>query len=138
MGMSHQGAKQFDAWHVQEPGKLLVATECCSCETQRGEDADLLPFRPSIKAPFVYASNENSACLKEQTQASNAVSWVGGTFVYVIMCLCWCVCLSVCQHLPVGPCYCHKCRYFFPILISTAFPFYTALLCCQGGRCMTI
>ena len=22
--------------------------------------------------------------------------------------------------------------------ISTAFPFYTALLCCQGGRCMTI
>lgn len=86
--MSHQGAKQFDAWHVQEPGKLLVATECCSCETQRGEDADLLPFRPSTKAPFVYASNENSACLKEQTQASNAVSWVGGTFVYVIMCLC--------------------------------------------------
>lgn len=137
--MSHQGAKQFDAWHVQEPGKLLVATECCSCETQRGEDADLLPFRPSIKAPFVYASNENSACLKEQTQASNAVSWVGGTFVYVIMCLCWCVCISVCQYLPVGSCYCHKCHYFFSYsYISTAFPFYTALLCCQGGRCMTI
>ena len=55
MGMSHQGAAQFDAWHAQEPGKLVVATECCSCETQRGEDADLLPYRPSTTAPFVYA-----------------------------------------------------------------------------------
>jgi hypothetical protein len=84
MGMSHQGATQFDAWHAQEPGKLVVATECCSCETQRGEDADLLPFRSSAAAPFVYASNENSICLKEQTQASNAVEWVGGTFVWTL------------------------------------------------------
>lgn len=26
---------------MQEPGKPLVMSECCSCETQRGEDADM-------------------------------------------------------------------------------------------------
>ena len=62
MGMSHQTGAALETWHAAEPDKLVVMTECCSCETQRGEDADLMAFRASTAAPFVYNSNENSAC----------------------------------------------------------------------------
>jgi hypothetical protein len=84
MGMSHQTGATFDAWHTAEPEKLVVATECCSCETQRGEDADLMPFRSSTASPFVYNSNENSACVMNRTQTSNGVEWIGGTFVWTL------------------------------------------------------
>ena len=51
----------------------------CSCETQRGEDADL-PHDPST----VFFTDENSACLRGQTQTSNAVAYVGGTYVWTM------------------------------------------------------
>lgn len=35
MGMSHQTGATFDTWHAAEPNKLVVATECCSCESVR-------------------------------------------------------------------------------------------------------
>ena len=63
MGMSHQGLAQLDIWHAAEPAKLVVMTECCSCETQRGEDADLLSTR---NASYIYASNEAAACLGQR------------------------------------------------------------------------
>jgi len=53
-------------------------SECCSCETQRGEDADLQPEWPAS----VYYSNENSGCVRGQTQASNGVAYNAGTFVW--------------------------------------------------------
>ena len=82
MGMSHQGTKQVNSWHDAEPNKLVVMTECCSCETQRGEDADLLAERPQEVA--AWDSNENSACVKAKTQVSDAPEWVGGTFVWTL------------------------------------------------------
>lgn len=81
MGMSHQRSDKLTAWHAARPDKLVVMTECCSCETQRGEDADLLPFS---NRSAVYFSNENAACVEEQTQTSNAIEWVGGTFVWTL------------------------------------------------------
>jgi hypothetical protein len=33
-GMSHQSAETLESWHAQEPDKLVVMSECCSCETQ--------------------------------------------------------------------------------------------------------
>eukprot|EP01047_Picozoa_sp_COSAG01_P043012 COSAG01_NODE_3793_length_5690_cov_6.048650_3_plen_388_part_00 len=58
--------------------------QCCSCETQRGEDADLFSFQSSATTPFVFHSNENAACVSEKTQTSNGVAWVGGTFVWTL------------------------------------------------------
>lgn len=79
MGMSHNGLDAFTKFHAAEPNKPLVATECCSCETQRGEDADL-PHNTS----YVYFSNENQQCLEDQTQVSNGQEYIAGTFVWTI------------------------------------------------------
>jgi hypothetical protein len=81
MGMSHQQSAKLDAWHAKRPDKLVVMTECCSCETQRGEDADLLQYQ---NRSYIFNSNENSACVQSKTQISNAVDWVGGTFVWTL------------------------------------------------------
>ena len=73
---------KLTAWHAARPNKLVVMTECCSCETQRGEDTDLLPF---VNQSRVYFSNENAACVEDQTQRSNSLDYVGGTFVWYVL-----------------------------------------------------
>ena len=78
MGFSHDSYETIYAFHKAEPGKPLVMTECCSCETQRGEDDDL-----PRNASEVYYSSLNGGCLASQTQTSNAQPWMGGTFVWV-------------------------------------------------------
>ena len=40
MGMSHASSAKVEAFHQMEPDKPLAMTECCSCQNQRGEDAD--------------------------------------------------------------------------------------------------
>ena len=78
MGTSHVSYEQLFEFHRTEPGKSLVMTECCSCQTQRGEDDDL------NHTSDVYFSSLNGGCLAAQTQVSNAPSWVGGTFVWTL------------------------------------------------------
>ena len=75
MGMSHVSPAAVQEWHQQEPGKGLCMTECCSCSSQRGEDPDL-PGSPG--ATF---KNENSGCLKGETQTSDAPAYVAGVSV---------------------------------------------------------
>jgi hypothetical protein len=106
MGMSHASAASMTSFHSARPKQPLVMSECafpspnvpscaphtarqptrphltphpqagCSCETQRGEDADL------PKGATVYFSNENSACVAGETQRSDAVEYDAGTFVW--------------------------------------------------------
>ena len=40
MGFSHADAATVANFHKNDPTKPLVMSECCSCETQRGEDSD--------------------------------------------------------------------------------------------------
>jgi len=80
MGFSHADYGTISRFHEQEPGKPLVMSECCSCETQRGEDADLKSEWDSS----VYFSNENSGCVRDQTQTSNAVDWMAGSYVWTL------------------------------------------------------
>ena len=91
-GFSHVPAWFFADYHAVWPNKPLVASECCSCETQRGEDSDLGPYGPTCPLPSkhcisnasVFYSNFNIDCVKEQTQWSNALDFVGGTFVWTL------------------------------------------------------
>lgn len=46
-GFSHVGSDVFAAYHARWPAKPLVASECCSCETQRGE-ADDIAYNKSL------------------------------------------------------------------------------------------
>ncbi len=58
-------------------------SECCSCNTMRGEDYG---DRPYIERSF------NADCQQDQTNASDGVDYVMGTMV----CMCVCLCASVC------------------------------------------
>lgn len=80
-GFSHVNAQLFADYHAVWPNKPLVASECCSCETQRGEDDDLGPYGGNSS---VFYSDFNINCVKEQTQWSNALDFVGGTFVWTL------------------------------------------------------
>ena len=40
IGFSHKHAEDFTKFHQANPSKPLLATECCSCLSQRGEDYD--------------------------------------------------------------------------------------------------
>ena len=79
MGFSHASYNDVLTFHEAEPDKPLVMSECCSCETQRGEDADM-PHNTSE----VFYSNENSGCLAGQTQVSDGPEWMSGTFVWTM------------------------------------------------------
>ena len=42
-GFSHKHATDFDDFHKDFPNKPMMATECCSCMSQRGVDEDVCP-----------------------------------------------------------------------------------------------
>jgi hypothetical protein len=77
MGCSHCNSGDIDSFHKSRPQQPIVMSECCSCETQRGEDADQ-PHNTST----VYFNNEASQCLEGQTQVSDSVEYNVGTFIW--------------------------------------------------------
>ena len=79
MGMSHASSENLAAFHAVEPEKPLVMTECCSCQNQRGEDAD----QPHNRTAVHYDS-EVAGCLSEQTRRSDLPEFVAGTFVWTL------------------------------------------------------
>jgi hypothetical protein len=76
-GFSHVDNNAFAEYHARWPAKPLAATECCSCETQRGVDNDL-PYNTSL----VYYSEFNADCVSQQTQWGLAPDYVAGSFVW--------------------------------------------------------
>ena len=42
-GFSHKPGKYFDEFHEKHPHQPMMATECCSCMSQRGVDQDVCP-----------------------------------------------------------------------------------------------
>ena len=87
-GFSHVDSTAFEQYHARWPGKPLVASECCSCETQRGE-ADDVAHNKSL----VYYSEFNADCLAQQTQWALGLDYVGGSFVWTAFDCKWqCAC----------------------------------------------
>jgi len=77
MGCSHCSRNDMLTYHMKEPTKPLVMTECCSCENQRGEDADM-PHNSTL----VHFNDDVSECLSGQVSQSDQVEWIAGTFVW--------------------------------------------------------
>ena len=77
MGCSHCNRGDMLTFHIKEPSKPLVMTECCSCENQRGEDADL-PHNSTT----VHYTDDVSDCLSGQVAQSDQAEWIAGTFVW--------------------------------------------------------
>ena len=78
MGCSHCNRNDMLTYHIKEPTKPLVMTECCSCENQRGEDADM-PHDSTL----VHYNDDVSGCLADQVSQSDQAEWIAGTFVWV-------------------------------------------------------
>ncbi|KAL6074978.1 Glycosyl hydrolases family 2, sugar binding domain protein [Balamuthia mandrillaris] len=84
-GFSHNVGLVFDLFHKREPTKPTLATECCSCSSQRGEDADLTPANiPAANAtrPGLFYNNLIQECMALQVLYSDSREFVSGTFVW--------------------------------------------------------
>jgi beta-galactosidase/beta-glucuronidase len=79
-GFSHKGSGSFESYHKQFPKKPLFASECCSCETMRGEDVSV---KAKTTGPGTLQSF-NADCVAAQTQGSNALPFVSGTMVWTL------------------------------------------------------
>ena len=79
MGCSHCNGNDMETFHRKEPAKPLVMTECCSCESQRGEDGDL-PHNTTT----VHYTDEVAGCLADEVGTSDLVEYIGGTFVWTL------------------------------------------------------
>ena len=77
-GFSHQSDSAFLDFHIKYPEKPLVATECCSCESQRGEDADLPHGANATHTSWT------QSCTASQSQTSNGKSWIAGTYTWTL------------------------------------------------------
>ncbi len=85
-GFSHKKSVVFHEFHKQNPNKPMLATECCSCMSQRGIDKDVCPEpedggcggRPG---PIFY-NNEIGKCTADQVIMSDLPDFMAGTFVW--------------------------------------------------------
>lgn len=75
-GFSHSQGGIFDQYHQQFPQQPLIGSECCSCNTQRGEDAP-------DKSSLIY-SNFNADCNKQQTEWQLNRGFVVGCMVWTL------------------------------------------------------
>ena len=78
MGFSHSNANNIANFHAKVPTQPVAATECCSCESQRGEDAD----QPHDAT--VFQSDEIQSCLLDETQRFNSQAFLAGQFIWTL------------------------------------------------------
>jgi hypothetical protein len=74
-GFSHSGLSTVETYHTNFPTKPEFMSECCSCNTQRGEDVYV---GASIEESF------NGACIAGQTNTSNGLDHVVGSMVWTL------------------------------------------------------
>eukprot|EP01050_Picozoa_sp_SAG11_P002810 SAG11_NODE_147_length_14771_cov_3.279648_2_plen_730_part_00 len=84
-GFSHSGRQGIDQFRARFPDKPLFESECCSCNTQRGENSckgagcdGSTDRRSGVQSSF------NADCLAEQTNASQGVPYVVGDMVWTL------------------------------------------------------
>ena len=89
-GFSHKSLDVYEQFHAKYPDKPIMATECCSCMSQRGVDEDTCQHpkdggcaNPAKKLPAGYFYNNNiGECTAHQVAYSDAPDYVTGTFVW--------------------------------------------------------
>ena len=73
-GFSHQSRQKLESCHAALPNKPIYASECCSCNTMRGEQVSMGGAQRSF----------NADCQQGQTNASNGVDYAVGTMVWTL------------------------------------------------------
>ena len=97
-GFSHAGFGTLEHYHAMYPNKPMFESECCSCNTQRGENiaisasassASSSPPHGALAAPKPFEPagvqpSFNAPCLATQTNASLGVPWMAGSMVWTL------------------------------------------------------
>ena len=89
-GFSHKKLADFSGFHIDHPDVPIMATECCSCMSQRGVDEDTCPQPadggcvdpPAALPSGVFYNNNIGQCTAEQVADSDLTDYVTGTFVW--------------------------------------------------------
>ena len=85
-GFSHKHTGVFDRFHKTYPLKPMLATECCSCMSQRGVDEDFCPSPEDGGCGgvpgAVFYNNNIGQCTSKQVIMSDAPNYIAGTFVW--------------------------------------------------------
>ena len=99
-GFSHKSGNDFDVFHATNPTVPEMASECCSCLSQRGVDVDDCPRpRPAgckgetcgdwcggtsgaSASDGTFYNNEIGACTASQVARSDGRAFVAGTFIW--------------------------------------------------------
>lgn len=84
-GFSHSGRRGINQFSSKFPDKPLWESECCSCNTQRGENScQGAGCDGSTNKALGIQSSFNADCLADQTNASQGVPWVVGDMVWTL------------------------------------------------------
>ena len=94
----YRSGSTFDKFHSEHPKEPMMATECCSCLSQRGEDFDACPVPRTCvgsschvdcahdgkaeESNGTFYNNEISQCTAQQVNESDSRKFVAGTFVW--------------------------------------------------------
>lgn len=90
-GFSHKSGSIFDTFHAAHPTQPMMATECCSCMSQRGVDTDACPepkdggcvgYEQAGLPNGTFYNNNIGKCTADQVLASDSREFVTGTFVW--------------------------------------------------------
>lgn len=78
-GLSHPLGSVMDQVHAETQGKALIASECCSCMTMRGE------MYTNVSEEHPVPSNFNADCLSEQVNRSDdGRPWSVGSMIWTL------------------------------------------------------
>jgi len=90
-GFSHKSGSVFDTFHAAHPTQPMMATECCSCMSQRGVDTDACPdpkdggcvgYEKAGLPNGTFYNNNIGECTAKQVAESDSRDFVTGTFVW--------------------------------------------------------
>ena len=84
-GFSHQNRAKIDSCHKAMPDKPIFESECCSCNTMRGENTGI---ESSDGGSNAVQKSFNADCVQSQTNASNGAPFVVGTMVWTLFDYC--------------------------------------------------
>jgi len=84
-GFSHQNRAKIDSCHKAMPDKPIFESECCSCNTMRGENTGI---ESSDGGSNAVQKSFNADCVQSQTNASNGAPYVVGTMVWTLFDYC--------------------------------------------------
>jgi hypothetical protein len=82
-GFSHRPRKQLDDCHKAMPDKPILMSECCSCNTMRGEDVGCETTKDNPHSNCDQIAF-NARCLDNYVNASDGVDYAAGTMVWTL------------------------------------------------------